>query len=179
MMLNSTKVDSVVQIVNIRNQQLKSYSQINATIVAENVSLKRQVGKDTVYIFKDKWLDLTFRQDKDSATFDFTYALELNDINYWKKQNLFSKKVGYHEIWSPDPRVKINGVDKLTIASPFRNSITFDIRTDYNFKYNEATSGIGIEYSTRKLDYRAAYMYDYESGRFFPSGRVSFKFLEF
>lgn len=179
MMMNNAKVDSVIQIVGIRNQQLKAYSQINASIVAENVSLKKKVGKDTVYIFKDKWLDLTFRQDKDSATFDMVYSLELNDINYFKKKNIFSKKIGYHEIWSPDPRVKINGVDKLRIASPLRNSITFDLRTDYNFKYNESTTGIGIEYSTRNLDYRGAYMYDYESGKFYPSARVSFKFLEF
>lgn len=138
------RVDSLLIVANVKESQVKSISTAYANIAQENIKLKRvlnEATQDTIYQYRDKWLDLSFeRKDSSFAIGSFNYNFDFNTISYHKREWFLGAKKTYTDIWSSDPRVKIRGYDKLTIK---QDEPQYGLRVQANAVWNPETSALG------------------------------------
>ncbi len=138
------RVDSLLSLANIKENQVKYISTAYAKVSQENIQLKRVLNtatQDTIYQYRDKWLDLSFeRKDSALAIGSFKYNFDFNTVSYHKRNWFLGAKKSYTDIWSSDPRVKIRGYDKITIK---QDDPQYGLRVQANAVWNPETSSIG------------------------------------
>lgn len=138
------RVDSLLAQAGVKDNQVKSISTAYAKVSQENIQLKRvlnAVTQDTVYEYRDKWLDLSFqRKDSAFAIGSFKYNFDFNTVNYTERDWFLGKKKTYTQIWSSDPRVSIRGLDKITIR---QDEPEYGLRVQANAVWNPETNSIG------------------------------------
>lgn len=179
---DKARVDSLLHLAGIKEKQLKSLQTTVATVSQENIKLKKMVkGVDTVYEYKDKYLDLSFKRQSDTLTFgSFAYNFDFNSVQYWKRDWFLGAKKSYVDIWSSDPRVKIRGVERLQIRQSDPN---YGLRVQGNAMWNPETGAIGygpaIRIDASRFSFQGTYTYYPESRRWRPTVSGNFDFWRF
>jgi|GEM_PF-2442466 len=181
---DKTKVDSLLNLAGVKDKQLKSLSTVVANVQQENIQLKRiinNVTQDTVYAYKDKYLDLSFKRQSDTVTFgSFSYNFDFNSVQYWKRDWFLGAKKSYVDIWSSDPRVKIRGVDRLQIKQVMPE---FGLRVQGNAQLNPETGAFGygpaLRIDANRFSFQGTYTYYPQSGRWRPTISGNFDFWRF
>ena len=113
-------IDTVTRALQVAVKQLDEASRIVATLEAKNLKLEAAAavagqapGKPS---YSDKWLNLTYNPDSNSV--DLSYNVTLNSTRYWKRSWLLGNRRYYTDIFSEDPRVRINSVQAFTVPEP-------------------------------------------------------------
>lgn len=167
---DKAKVDSLLKLANVKDKQLKELKTTVATISEQNIELRKTVkGIDTIYEYHDKYLDLSFNRKSDDIVLgSFGYNLVLNDLHYWKRDWFLGKKKGYIEIWSPDSRVRINGMDRVAIK---QKTPTFKAGVGALSTYSNDSWGYGggLRVDANRLSITGGYMYYPMSEKWKPS----------
>lgn len=157
---DKAKVDSLLKLANIKDKQLRELQTTVATISEQNIELRKTVkGIDTIYEYHDKYLDLSFNRKSDDLVLgSFGYNLILNDLQYWKRDWFLGKKKGYIEVWSPDSRVRINGMGRVAIK---QKTPTFNVGAGALSTYaNDAWGyGGGLRIGVSRLSVTGGYLY--------------------
>lgn len=157
---DKARIDSLLLLANIKEKQLKSLQTTYASIAQENIELKKVIkGVDTIYEYKDNYLDLSFNRKSDDLVLgNFGYNLVLNDLHYWKRDWFLGKKKGYIDIWSPDTRVRINGTDRVTIR---QKTPTFKVGVGALSTYSNDFWGYGggLRIDANRLSITGGYLY--------------------
>lgn len=181
---DKTKVDSLLNLAGVKDKQLKSLSTIVANVQQENIQLKRMIDnvtQDTVYAYKDKYLDLSFKRQSDTVTFgSFSYNFDFNQVQYWKRDWFLGAKKSYVDVWSSDPRVKIRGVDRLQIKQVVPE---FGLRVQGNAQWNPQTGAFGYGPALRidmdRFSFQGTYTYFPELKHWTPVVSGNFDFWRF
>lgn len=178
------RVDSLLSLAGVKENQVKSISTAYAKVSQENIQLKRVLNaatQDTVYQYRDKWLDLSFeRKDSALAIGSFRYNFDFNTIEYKKRDWFLGKKKSYTEIWSSDPRVTIRGLEKVTIR---QDEPEYGLRVQANTIWNPETGsmgyGPGIRIDINRFSIQGKYTYYPRSDTWRPMVSGNFDLIRF
>lgn len=110
------ELDSVTQLLGIRDKQIKQYIRYSATLEDSLMEAKRVISDkgDTTFKYVDQWADITyFHKGDDGGYFNLKYNAEINYAEYWRRKNIFAPKKHYVDFWISDKRATINGVNRL------------------------------------------------------------------
>jgi len=158
------KVDSLMDVIGIKESQLKSITNAYGQVSAENLQLKKR-PTDTAYVMSDNYLHLSFTPKSDTlALSDFRYNFDFQSISYDPRkplQKIFNwKDVTYTDIWSKDKRATIRGYEKLTIAKP-ENTVGYSVNASslYIPNTNEAGFGGKINLRIKRINASGSYLY--------------------
>ena len=178
------RVDSLLALAGVKEGQVKSISTAYAKVSQENIQLKRVLNEstqDTIYEYRDKWLDLSFqRKDSSFAIGSFKYNFDFNTINYYKRDWFLGAKKSYTDVWSSDPRVTIRGYDKLTIR---QNEPQYGLRVQGNIHWNPETGSVGygpgLRININRFSVQGNYTYFPSSEQWRPMVIGNFDFIRF
>jgi len=167
------KVDSLMDVLGLKDRQLKSITNAYGQVSAENVQLKKKPA-DTAYVMSDNYLHLSFTPKSDTlALSDFRYNFDFQSVSYDPRkpiQKIFNwKDVTYTDIWSKDKRATIRGYEKLTIAKP---ESTFGYSVNASSMYfphtNDAGFGGKINFRIKRINASGSYLYFPSSREWYP-----------
>lgn len=116
------EIDSVTRLLNIKDRQLRHLLVYNTTL-KDSLLTATKVGDTMVY--SDKWTRLEYISDSlgNAGHFNFQYDAQVNYSEYWRMENIFKAKQHYIDFWISDPRVRINGVERIKIATQQRSDV--------------------------------------------------------
>lgn len=114
------KVDSLARINNIKEGKIQQLSVIVAEANAKNIRLTQQLannGKDTMWVFKDKYLTNTIYRKDTAFMSDIWLDATVSKIDYSEKKNWFSgANSNMAKVWFNSPYIKPMGLDNLEIV---------------------------------------------------------------
>lgn len=143
----SVFIDSMKELLAIKEKQLLQATQVNAMLKSGNLLLK--LRSDSLYEYQDKWLKLTYTPESNSI--DLNYALTLSTVKYWKRKWFLAPKAYYIDVFSDDPRVTIENVKRFTIetSKPKKFGIGLNVGYGYGFASNQWQPyiGAGLSYN--------------------------------
>lgn len=145
-------VDSLQTALKISIEKMEQVSKINAELTAK-LQLKESVtdSGERMLSHTDKFLEMRYYPHTDSV--DFRYNLKLNEIRYKDRKWLFGKTHHYVDVFSDDPRVKINGLNSYRIRGQPQSRWGLGVHTGYGFQFggNQIRAspivGIGLNYN--------------------------------
>lgn len=173
---DKAKVDSLLSLLNIERKQLKEVRTVYAEVKQDNIRLRR---KDSTYFFNDKNLSLSFTPKSDSLSLgSFAYNLDLHNVQYWKRSWFLGKKEPYIEVWSPDKRVSINGLDRVAIKqkTPIMN---IGAGVVGNYTHEGLSYGAGASVGVRRFAVKGEYLYYPHLEQWHPSVSLWYDLLRF
>lgn len=179
--LNDTskkQIDSLTRQLNIKEKQLREWSQYAITIRDSFMTAKQET--DTSFRASNKWANFQFviPTDKDkSRYFNYSYNAEINHAKYWQKKNFFAQKKDYIDFWVNDPNATINGVKRVKIEAPERMRLEVNgIGLYYNNSFNAGFEGT---FRKGRLTIGAGGIYDTKEKQWNPIVIGKFKILDF
>lgn len=145
-------VDSLQTALKISIEKMEQVSKINAELTAK-LQLKESVtdAGERMLSHTDKFLEMRYYPHTDSV--DFRYNLKLNEVRYKDRKWLFGKTNHYVDVFSDDPRVKINGLNSYRIRGQPQSRWGLGVHTGYGFQFggNQIRAspivGIGLNYN--------------------------------
>ncbi len=145
-------VDSLQTALKISIEKMEQVSKINAELTAK-LQLKESVtdSGERMLSHTDKFLEMRYYPHTDSV--DFRYNLKLNEVRYKDRKWLFGKTHHYVDVFSDDPRVKINGLNSYRIRGQPQSRWGLGVHTGYGFQFggNQIRAspivGIGLNYN--------------------------------
>lgn len=170
------ELDSVTQLLGIRDKQIKQYISYSATLKDSLLKAKQKVNQsgDTVYNYTDKWANITYVPNVSGGHFDFSYNAEINYAEYWKRKNIFAPKKHYVDFWISDKRATINGIDRIKFETEKKPStLRINALGMYHDGFHAGADGqirIGGRYW-----FGGGYLYDFDAKEWKPifTGRIS------
>lgn len=167
----------VKELLKIKDKQLEHYIKYSATLEGK---LLKATKTDSSYKYTDKWADIEFfppKDDQSDGHFNFSYDVDLNYTEYWKRKGIFGKKKHYIDFWISDPRAKILGVDRVKIE-PKKDRFTVDLKASA-FYTDRLNTGLDMGFSFNRTRLGAGYFYDFNDNDWRPIVSANFKILEF
>jgi hypothetical protein len=169
--------DSVVTLLNIKDKQLREWRQYAITL--RDSFMIASIESDTSFRAKNKWANFEFVIPKDktkSSYFNYTYNVEANYSEYWKKKNFLASKKYYIDFWVNDTNATINGVKRLKIVPTDKTHFELNAITIY-----DRNPSAGFEGSLRKgrLSIGAGGVYDLNQKEWRPIVIGKFKLIDF
>lgn len=145
-------IDSLQNALKISIDKMEQVSKINAELTAK-LQLKEALTEsgDKMLSHSDKYLSLNYYPQTDSV--DFRYNLKLNEVRYKDRKWLFGKTNYFVDVFSDDPRVKINGMNTYRIRGQPQSRWGLGIQAGYGFQLsgNQIRAapivGMGINYN--------------------------------
>ncbi|SDE77642.1 DUF6808 domain-containing protein [Riemerella columbipharyngis] len=144
--------DSLEKALKISIEKIDQVSKINALLVAKlQLQSFIQPNGDKVLYHKDKYLDLRYYPQTDSV--NFSYNIKLNEARYKERKWLLGRTSYYIDVFSDDPRVKINGLNAYRIRGQPPSHWGIGISAGYGLSLNkgilQATPvfGVGVNYN--------------------------------
>ncbi|KAA5533735.1 hypothetical protein F0919_14480 [Taibaiella lutea] len=128
--IGSAYIDTLKRAINIAEKQMDQVTKINASLAAESITLKQSTD-NKLYEHHDKWLSLSYYPD--SNKFNLHYDVSLNTVRYWKRSWILGSKQYYLDIFSDDPRIKIDNIKRYTIAEPKPKKFGIGLHAGYSF----------------------------------------------
>lgn len=191
--LIKAKMDSVAAAMDVKLKNLNGYTAVVFSASADSVRILRRTVdslKRQTFYYRDKYLALTFRAGSlsDSLTasnFDFSYNVDLRTVDYDRRDKLLGLRVGrrryFTDISSSDPRVRIKGVEKFTIA---RRAPAFGLRVQalasYNFTTRNYAAGAGVRLDVGdRFNAGLNYTYNFGLGSWTPIIYTKYDILQF
>lgn len=132
-------IDSLQTALKISIDKMEQVSKINAELTAK-LQLKERQEQDGTRILshKDDYLSLDYYPHSDSV--NFAYNIKLNEVRYSERKWFLGKKHHYIDVFSDDPRVKINGLKSYRIRGQPPNHWGVGLHAGYGFQiYPNAT----------------------------------------
>ena len=140
-------IDSLTKLLKIKDKQLQSYTGISTK---DTGTVKLRV--DTIYTdsisqynfnYKDKWLTINGYLNQDSHL-DYTINDSLGITVYNKKQGLFKSPVTIINVYSLNPREKINGITNFQILTKTPSRFGLGLYAGYGWNGTQLTPSAGI-----------------------------------
>lgn len=167
-------IDSIKNLLRIKDKQLLSYTSIIATL-EDSLMVATNHG-DSLYTFQDGLASMSFNLPNEQ--FSFSYTAKIDYAEYWKRKWFLAPKKQYLDIWIPDKRATINGVQRLRIEpKPDQFDLTLNGSAQYhlndvglggklNIRVGRVTGSGSYLYYPRYDDWKPAFSLDYEIGGF-------------
>lgn len=145
-------VDSLQTALKISIEKMEQVSKINAELTAK-LQLKEAITDtgEKMLSHTDKFLEMRYYPHTDSV--DFRYNLKLNEVRYKDRKWLLGKTQHYVDVFSDDPRIKINGLNSYRIRGQPQSRWGLGVHTGYGFQFggNQIRAspivGIGLNYN--------------------------------
>lgn len=151
--VGKTYIDSLQTALKISIDKMEQVSKINAELTAQ-LQLKERIGENGTKILshQDKYLSLNYYPHSDSV--DFAYNIKLNEVRYKERKWLLGKTHHYIDVFSDDPRVKINGLHSYKIRGQPPNRWGIGLHAGYGFQLAPNSNfkptpiiGLGVNYN--------------------------------
>lgn len=164
--IRSDLLDTVAEL-NILRQRLRQVMVINTQLAIQNQKLTKSTdSRNTLYSFKDKYLDAIVRIPFDSsqqATLDLTHETDLIPVQYNKRRFLRTPQPMI-DVYSTDKRVTIGGVRSLTIKpNPPVMGLSIDLASEYDFRSKTLRGGPAISLDLKRFNLEGKYLLDRHS----------------
>ncbi len=148
--ITKSYADSLEQALQMSIDKITDVTKTNAKLTAQVKLLQNEVGKPPSKQYSDKYLSLTYNPENDSLWLN--YDVSLNMAKYAKRKWIFDKKQYFVDVWSDDPRVKIQGLKTYTIAHEPPRRWSFGLQGGYGITLNDPLKfapyiGAGISYN--------------------------------
>ncbi|MFJ1474897.1 hypothetical protein ACILE9_11640 [Capnocytophaga cynodegmi] len=145
--ITKSYADSLEQALRISIDKMNQVSKINGKLTAQ---LKLQATQNEDKHYKDKWLSLTYDPRSDIVNLD--YNVNLNLVRYSDKRWFGGIKKHYIDIFSDDPRVKIQGLQTFQIAEKPPAKMALALQGGYGVTLNNPLKvspyiGVGLSYN--------------------------------
>lgn len=137
-----------------KSAKLQQASAIIAKAEAKNLQAKRVIDSLTgreQFLYTDDFVRAMFTPDSTGGQFNVAWDVKLIRHDYKKRSWLLAPYRYYTDILSPDPRIKIGGLQNLTIESHRPTRWGLGLQAGYH--YNPATKqftpsvGVGLSYN--------------------------------
>lgn len=149
--VDNKKLDSIAVIAGARAERISSITQINGQLNKENTDLKRKVaslasgGKDTSWVYTDKWLTLDGFKPNDTV-FRIKHLVadaSISDIRYdYKKSWLFGRNESRATVYFESPYIKVKGMNTATFRQP-EPKFKVDVNIEGKYLHNQKEVLIG------------------------------------
>lgn len=173
-------IDTVSIALKIAKEKINELTRVNAVLVASNLkgnavqTSTREGTITTVYKYKDRYADLSFNSR--DTTFDFKYNLDLKTAGYRDKSWLLGTPVDVLELYSEDPRVTINSVERYKIETPDPNfGLKLKSKVQYNFRNKDISVGPAIKLNMGRFIAEGSYLINTSNGNKNPIAEVSYE----
>lgn len=105
--IDSLRLDNLA-----KDAKLQQASAINATLQISNARATKLLDSlnHVKYVYRDKFANVSFTPDSLSGKFDLSYNIKLIRHDYTRRKSIFSPRVNYTDILSPDTNITINGL---------------------------------------------------------------------
>lgn len=182
----AAKLEPIIQKLadnlSVSSKQIESSTTVSTSTSEREIALKKKIDslESNVYVFKDKYLDVTFRPDIEKPTFDFSYNADLNITQYWKKTWFLGSKHSYTDISSNDPRTTIKGVSKFTVV---QKQPTLGLRVQgvggYSINNQAFFAGPSLRFDIKDLSIRGSYFYNTVTKKWTPNIAAEYNIIKF
>ena len=189
----AAKIDSISKAVGIKPSQLDGYTAAQFAVVRDSIAfLSRTLDAERrqTRTYKDKYLSLLVRDPvagdtTDAGNFDFAYNADLKVVDYSTRRTFLGIPIGrrkyFTDISSSDPRLKIRGVDKLTVA---RNTPALGFRLQalgtYNVETRSYSAGLGVRFDIGdRFNTGVNYTYSFLRNLWVPAVYAKYDLLQF
>lgn len=138
-------LDSILNVLAIKEKQLTEATKVNAKLKAEHLKLEQY--PDSMYGYHDKWLNLVY--DSKNNNVDLSYSLSLNTTKYWKRKWFLAPKQYYIDVFSDDARVNIESMKRFTVAVPKPKKFGIGLSVGYCWTSGkwQPYVGLGLNYN--------------------------------
>lgn len=159
---NTGFIDTVARALNIANEKINELTRVNATLLVANAKgtpVSPGVA-NSVIRYVDKYTKLSYNPV--DTTFDFKYDVNLITAGYSRKSGFLGlKNDDVIDLYSEDPRVTINGVERFQLEVPDPNfGLRGQIKTQYNFRSKSITPAATLEANFKSYSLEANMFYN-------------------
>lgn len=162
-------IDTVATALKIAKEKINELTKVNAVLMASNLkgnatkAITREGEITTIYKYRDRYADLSFNSQ--DTTFDFKYNLDLKTVGYRDKSWALGTPVDVLELYSDDPRVTINSVDRYKIETPDPNfGLKIKSKVQYNFDTKDVSVGPAIKLNMGRFITEGSYLINTSTG---------------
>lgn len=168
---NSGLIDTVATALKIAKERITELQRVNATLVAINLKGKADQPSNPKSIIRyvDNYADLSYNPV--DTTFGLKYNVSLIDSKYTKKSGFLGlKRTNVVDLYSEDPRVKINGVERYSLEVQDPNfGVRGQLKAQYNFGTKSITPAATIEANFKSYTVEANMFYNLKSHKWTPT----------
>lgn len=167
---NNGLVDTIAAALNIAREKIKELNKINATLTLENLKGKPTDPKNPLSIIRyvDKYADINYNPA--DTTFGLKYNIDLRDVRYSKKSGFLGlRSTNVIDLYSEDPRVKINGVERYSLEVPEADfGLRGQIKAQYNLRSKSVTPAVTLEANYRSYTLESNLFYNISTKAWTP-----------
>ncbi len=156
-------LDTIAMALKIRTKQLEEALRIQGTMKASNLRANYVIDslKRRTVVYRDRYVNLSYtpnQADSAAGTFDLAYNADIKVAQYYKRNWFLGAKKSYIDIWSVDPRLTINGVDRYKVE---QKAPSFGLRVQAAGNVNPQTGAYGAGLGARIDFNRFSLQYNY------------------
>ncbi|WP_129714674.1 hypothetical protein [Pedobacter sp. SYP-B3415] len=181
-------IDTSAMALEIKENQVKSLTQLNAQLTADNLKLSATVDEKNRQIkyYKDPHLAFTIyppvnpADTSDHGLADVSGKFGLTATQFWRRSGLFGlgKKRDRLGFITDDPRFTISDVHYIGFDQP-ENAISLSVHAGAGYDIDQRTFNAfpGLRLKVGRMTFDANYKYHFETKRFTKqvSGQYNFK----
>lgn len=172
------KLDSVLDLLDIKEKQLVTYANYNASLKAQ---LLHAHQSDTSYFYHDNALRIEYIKPVDfpkQGYFNFQYEANINHAQYWERSWLLGPKKHYIDFWVDDTRVSIQSVQRVRIdQSKPRAKLSVHAQAFYNSTDQKVYMGPSVDFSYGKIGLSGSYLYEKDAKNKSALMSLKYRFL--
>lgn len=167
-LLNTGYVDTLATALKIAKNKINELTVVNASLVATGLKGTVKPGESLVR-HTDEYADITY--DPVDTTFGLKYNIKLITAGYQKKSGFLNlKTTSVLDLYSPDKRVTINGVERFQVEVPDPNfGLRGQVKTQYNFRTKSITPAATLEANYKSYSVEANMFYNLKDKTFTPT----------
>jgi hypothetical protein len=167
-LLNTGYVDTLATAFKIAKQTIKELTVINAQLNAMNLKGTVAPGQQLIR-HTDEYADISYNPV--DTTFGLKYNIKLVTAGYQKKTGFLNlSRTNVLDLYSPDKRVSINGVERFSVEVPDPNfGMRGQVKAQYNFKTKSISPAMTIEANYKSYTAEANMFYNLKDKTFTPT----------
>lgn len=161
LVISDSTINYLVNALKLKSQEVKQITNLYTTIKAENLKLAQNKGNNkNEYTYEDEYISLAINDSTKSLT-HFNIKNDLALVNYYKKKNIFGRKVYYTSALTRSPYLRLDSIKSITKEQPItRFLMNLDTRYYNTFKNND----MGFMVSTLNLELNTDKTFSYSIG---------------
>jgi len=168
---NSGLVDTITKALKISREQITELNKINAMLIAKDLKGKADEPSNPKSIIRyvDKWANINFNPV--DTTFGLQYNIDLRDTRYTRKSGFLGlNRTDVIDLYSPDNRVTINGVERYSLKIPDPNfGLRGQVKAQYNFQSKSVTPAVTLEANFKSYSIESNLFYNINNKKFTPT----------
>lgn len=136
-----------------KDNKLKEASRVNAKLEAKDLRATKVIDslKRISFLYTDDFATARFTPDSLGGKFDINWRLNLIRHDYKKRKNFLSPYTNYTDIYSPDKRITIDGMQSLAFKEEQPSRFGVGLQAGYYYdpaqrKFIPAV-GVGLTYN--------------------------------